>query len=292
MESVSIIGTGLSGLVGSRLVELLSPQYSFEDISRKTGTDITDTEGLLSRLKKSDASTVLHLAAYTNVDEAEKQKELGETSDAWKINVVGTKNVIDACAQTGKKLIYISTDMVFDGNQELGEKYSEEDTPYPQNFYATTKYEAEKLVQQAKIPSLILRIAYPYRAQFEKKEYVRIFKWLLEEGREIKAVDDHYFTPTFIDDLSLVLDAVIKNNTTGILHATGEEYVSPYMVALAVAEKFNLNSHLISPTTREEYFKEKAIRGFNLSLKSAKMNTLGVQMHSFSKGLEIVKQQL
>ena len=292
MTNNKIIGVGISGLVGSRIVELLSPLYSFEDVSRKTGTDITKKEDVLSRLQQSNAQTVLHLAAKTDVDGCEKEKELGEKSEAWNINVNGTKNVIEACEATGKKLLYISTDMVFDGNQELTMKYSEEEAPHPLNFYALTKYEAEKLVQQATIPSLILRIAYPYRAQFEKKEYVRMFKWLLEEKSEIKAVDDHYFTPTFIDDLAPVIDAVIRNNVTGILHAVGEEYVSPYMVALAIAQKFNLHSHLISPTTREEYFKDRAIRGFNLSLKSDKMSTLGVRMHSFSEGLEILKQQL
>lgn len=292
MSKDNILGIGLSGLVGSRIVELLTPSYSFEDVSRKTGTDISNAKNVLQRLQNSSAEYVLHLAAYTNVDGAEQQKELGEESEVWKINVNGTKNVLDACNETGKKLIYISTDMVFDGNQESGSKYSEHDTPNPQNFYAATKYAAEKLVLSSSISSAVLRIAYPYRAQFEKKEYVRIFKWLLEEGKEIKAVDDHYFTPTFIDDIPAVLEKIMQENMTGILHAVGEEYVSPYMVALAVAEKFGLKSYLISPTTRSEFFKEKAIRGFNLSLKSDNISTLGVRMHSFSEGLELIKQQL
>ena len=292
MRKDNVLGIGLSGLVGSRVVELLSTTYSFEDVSRKTGTDITDAENVLQRLQNSSAGYVLHLAAYTNVDASEKQKDVGKNSEVWKINVDGTKNVIDACEATGKKLIYISTDMVFDGNQELGSRYGEEHTPNPQNFYATTKCEAEKLILSSSVSCTILRIAYPYRAQFEKKEYVRMFKSLLEERKEIKAVDDHYFTPTFIDDVPLVIEKIMQENLTGVLHAVGEEYVSPYMVALAIADKFDLEQGLISPTTRDVFFKEKAIRGFNLSLKSDKIATLGVRMHSFSEGLDLIKRQL
>jgi len=260
---MKILGTGLSGLVGSRIVELLSNQYEFENISRKTGVDISDPEAVFNKVKDSNASIVLHLAANTDVETAEKEKNLREESEAWKINVGGTKNLLDACEKLNKKIIYFSTDMVFPGTKELPGKYEEEDVPGPVGFYAQTKYEAEKLVEKANCPWVILRIAYPYRASFEKKEYVRIFKWLLEEGREIKAVADHYFTPTFIDDLPLVLDAIFKNNLVGKIHAGGSEVVSPYEAALKVAEVFGLNKDLIAQTTRAEYFKDK-LRGLTI----------------------------
>src|SRR5258706_2620896 len=115
---MNIIGTGLSGLVGSRIVELLGATYSFEDISRKTGTDITNKDAVFERIKNSKAEIVLHLAAKTDVDGCEKEKDLGESGEAWKINVLGTQNIIDACQETKKKLIYISTDMVLYGDKK------------------------------------------------------------------------------------------------------------------------------------------------------------------------------
>lgn len=288
---MNIIGTGLSGLVGSRIVELL-PHYTFEDISRKTGTDIRNKDSVLGRLKHSDAEFVLHLAAYTNVDQAESDKDLEKNSDAWQINVGGTENVIAACEETGKKLIYISTDMVFNGDQSLESSYSEEDTPDPKNWYAMTKYEAEKRVMQCNIPWIILRIAYPYRAQFEKKEYVRVFLHLLQQQKSFSAIDDHYFTPTFIDDLAFVFTTCIKQNVTGLFHAGGTQRVSPYEAAVAIANEFGLDTSLIGKTTRELYFKDKAYRGFNLSLNNDNIGKLGIQMSSFEEGIKIIKQQI
>lgn len=287
-----IIGTGLSGLVGSRIVELLGQEFDFEDISRKTGTDITDKDAVLKRLQNSDAKFVVHLAAYTNVDEAEKEKDLGKESTAWKITVGGTQNVVAAAQATEKHLIHISTDMVFPGTKPLPERYTEEDAVGPVGWYATTKAEAENVVLQSRIPCTILRIAYPYRAQFEKKEYVRIFKWLLEEKREIKAVSDHYFTPTFIDDLADVFSLIFMQKLTGIFHAGGKLSVSPYDAAMQVADIFGLDKNLISPTTRGEYFKGKAPRAFNLSLNSDKIEKLGISLKGFTEGLQEIKKQL
>jgi dTDP-4-dehydrorhamnose reductase len=288
---MKIIGTGLTGLVGTRIIELLK-EYEFENLSRRTGVDITNKEQVFSVINNSSSNIVLHLAAYTFVDEAEKQKDQGVESDVWKINVEGTKNILEACEKSNKKIVYFSTDMVFSGDKEVPGKYDEEENQNAVGFYAQTKQEAEKLVEKAKCPWVILRLAYPFRANFEKKEYVRIFKTLLEEGREIKAVTDHYFTPTFIDDLAKVIDFIIKNDFTGKLHSTGEESVSPYNVAVKVAEVFGLNKDLVKSITREEYFSGKAPRGYNISLNNDKIVKLGVQMHPFSKALEEIKQQI
>ena len=182
--------------------------------------------------------------------------------------------------------------MVFPGTKKLPEKYSEEDTTGAVGFYAKTKEEAEKLVEKASCPWVILRIAYPYRSSFEKKEYVRKFIDLLKRGNQIKAVFDHYFTPTFIDDLAQAIDLIIKENFTGKLHATGGEIVSPYEAALKIAECFELNKGLIEKATRAEYFKVKAPRAYNLSLNNDKIGKLGIKMRPFSQGLIEIKKQL
>jgi dTDP-4-dehydrorhamnose reductase len=144
---MKILGTGLTGLVGSRVVELLSNKYEFENLSRSSGSDISNKEQVLGKIKSSDAQVILHLAAKTNVDECEKDKTLAQSGEAWRINVEGTKNIADACLQASKKLIYISTDFVFDGENPPPGGYSEEDIPNPVNWYARTKYEGEKIVQ-------------------------------------------------------------------------------------------------------------------------------------------------
>ena len=286
-----IIGTGLSGLVGSRIVELLGSEYSFEDVSRKTGTDITDKDAVLSRIQASSSPVVLHFAAYTDVETAEKEKDLGEESSAWKINVEGTKNIVEACKATKKKLIALSTDMVFPGEKELPGKYIEDDRRGPTNWYATTKYEAEKVIQDSDIAWSILRIAYPYRAHFTKNDSVRIFLSKLRNHEPIRAVTDHYFTPTFIDDLAPIIDLFIREDHFGIFHAPGAKAFSPFEIATMVAKSFDLDESLISEVTRAEFFQGRAERPFNLSLSSAKIESLGVKLHSLSEAIEILKEQ-
>src|SRR3972149_2845792 len=116
-----IFGIGITGLVGSRVVELLSDRYEFHNLSLETGVDIAKPETLEIISKATGEAVVLHLAAKTDVDGCEDDKELGENGAAWRINVLGTQNVVNACQKCGVKLIYISTDFVFDGqNPPIG----------------------------------------------------------------------------------------------------------------------------------------------------------------------------
>ncbi len=288
---MKILGTGLNGLVGSRIVELLN-DFEFQNLSRKEGFDILNKDQIFEAIGNSSVSTIFHLAAFTKVDEAEKEKDLKENSTAWKINVLGTKNVLEACEKFNKKIVYFSTDMVFSGEKKLPEKYLEEDERGAVGFYAKTKEEAEKLVEKALCPFVILRIAYPYRSSFEKEEYVRVFKRLLENKTKIKAVTNHYFTPTFIDDIALVIKLIIKEDLKGKYHLTGEEVVSPFDVAIKIAKVFDLDKNLIEKTTKEEFFKDKAPRAYNLSLNNGKIVKLGVKPSGFEEGLEKIKAQL
>lgn len=288
---MKILGTGLTGLVGSRIVELLSGKYEFENISLSMGIDITNRESVLEKIKNSDAQVVLHLAAKTDVDECELGKSLGKEGEAWKINVLGTKNITEACSVTNKKLIYISTDFVFDGtNPPLG-GYSEEDTPNPINWYAKTKYEGEKIVQNSKNPWIIVRIAYPYRANFAKLDFFRAILRELQEGKPVTAITDHIFTPTFVDDIAFAIDILIKNNVQGIFHVVGSQSLTPLNATNLIADEFGLDKSRINKTTRSEFFNNRAPRPFQLALKNDKITKLGVRMKTFEEGLREVKRQ-
>src|SRR3990172_9027678 len=93
---IPIVGTGLSGLVGSRIVELLRESYEFEDLSLATGVDITDSQEVQKNLENSQAKIIVHMAAKTDVDGCEDDKILLEEGQAWMVNVVGTQNIIEA----------------------------------------------------------------------------------------------------------------------------------------------------------------------------------------------------
>src|SRR5512147_2292387 len=105
---MKILGTGLTGLVGSRVVELLSGRHTFTNFSLENGVDITNRDDIIGRIRRDRESPwVVHMAAYTNVQQAEKDRHLNEESTAWRVNVEATQNIIDACIQTGKRLVYI-----------------------------------------------------------------------------------------------------------------------------------------------------------------------------------------
>lgn len=284
-----ILITGATGLVGSRLCELLGGKYEFIPMGFATGVNITDPQKVLSFMEASHARTVVHLAARTDVDECEDEKYLGEDGETWLVNVVGTDNIVEAAGKTGKRLIHISTDFVFDGQQE---SYSENDEPNPVNWYGISKTEAETIVLKKDISSVILRISYPYRAFFPtKKDFVRRILEKLKKGETVRCVTDHIFTPTFIDDIARAIDVFLGNELTGIYHVVGSQSLSVYDAAREIADVFKFGGN-IEKTTRLEYFREKAFRPFKLALKNDKIAQLGISMKGFHEGLVEFKRQV
>lgn len=293
MDKPQIIGLGLNGLIGSRITQLLSDKHSFISLSRSNGVDITDSASLAKIKDYPDADFVLNLAAKADVDGCEEDKSLNEEGEAWKVNVGGSKNVAEICRETGKKLIHISTDFVFDGKIGEEEKYDENDLPNPINWYGKTKHEGERAVEKSGADYIIVRLAYPYRASSDtKKDFFRTILESLEQGIKVKAVTDHIFCPTFIDDIVFAIEALIKNDAMGIYHVVGSDALTPYNASLKIAQVFGLDQNLIRETTREEFFANRAPRPFNLALENAKICELGVEMKSFEEGLSEIKKQL
>lgn len=284
-----ILGTGLSGLVGSRIVELLGSDYEFTDLSYATGVDITDYNQVLSSLQSSPAKVVIHMAAKTNVDSCEDDKILVEDGAAWNVNVVGTKNIVDAAKKLGKRILYISTDFVFDGTKD---NYIESDKPNPINWYGNTKYEGELAVIRSGVSYAILRLAYPYRSIFVGKlDFVRRIIEKSKKGEKIFALTDHIFTPTFIDDIATAIDVLIQREVNGIFHIVGSQSLSPYEATNIILNKFNLKGD-VEKIDRETYFKDRAFRPFKLALKNDRISELGIKMHGLFSGLDEVKKQL
>lgn len=281
-----IFGTGMSGLIGTKIVELLEDKYTFVDLSYATGIDITKPETLEALSNDTESKVVIHMAAKADVDGCENDKALGIEGDAYKINVKGTQNIVDACKKTQKKIIYISTDFVFDGENTPKDGYKETDLPYPVNWYSETKYLGEQAVLNSGLPYILMRIAYPYRSAFPlKKDFVQGILDRLQNQQEIKGVTDHIMNPTYVDDIAHAMDALIQGNHTGIFHVVGSNSITPYDAAIMIAETFGCNKDLITKTTRAEFFKDRAPRPFNLSMNNDKIKQLGVRMRSFREGL-------
>lgn len=271
--------TGADGLVGSRIVELLKNDFKFISIPQSQ-MDITDRNQVFNVLKKLDYDIFFHLAAYTNVSGAEKSRDL-----AFKINRDGTKNVFETVILKQKKFVYVSTDFVFD---EINPPYDESSLPNPTSVYACSKYEGEKIVQNQ---AMIVRIAYPYRTDFElKKDFFRTFKSNLENNMRLSMITDSLMTPTFIDDIAFGLKYLFTNYTPEVFHLVGGDSLSPYDACQMVAKKFNLDKSLIEQTTYKKYVKGKAYLPQFATIKSNKNNFY--KMKTFEEGLEEIKKQL
>jgi len=278
----NVIISGSTGLIGTRIIELIGKDINFIPLLINE-VDITNKDSVNNFVKDKDFDIFLHLAAYTNVNGAEIEKDL-----AYRVNVEGTKNIYDVVKSTQKKLIYISTDFVFPGDKK--EKiYYEQDKPNPSGVYAVTKYKGEEIVKE---DSMIIRLSYPYRAQFDlKKDFVASVRSIIETGQEIKSVTDSFFTPTFVDDLVYGLKHLIENFTPEIYHLVGSSSLSPYDAVQLIAKKFKLNNELIKTTSFSNYYKEYAsIRPQYSTIKSNKNNFY--KMKTFEQGLDEVVKQL
>jgi len=276
MKKIAI--TGASGLVGTRIIELLSNRFEFIPLSIEQ-MDITDTDSVHSFLKTVSYDLLLHLAAYTNVAGAENEKE-----KAFLINETGTRNLLEAASGEEKQFIYISTDFVFDGTNP---PYTETSVPNPISVYGASKYAGEKVVGKN---GMIVRFSYPYRGAYEiKKDIFRTLKSFLEAGKPLTMVEDSLMVPTFIDDIAQGLEHLMNNFSNQIIHLVGKDAMSPFTLAKTIAKVFHLDESLVGKTTYEKYFENKAKGPRYSDIRSGK-NTF-YPMHTFEEGLNIIKKQ-
>ncbi len=293
---MKIIGTGLSGLVGSRITELLKDKFEFVDFSLDTGVNILDVQNLTKAFEENkDAVAVLHMAAFTDTNAAWNQKG-DKNGICYQLNVQGTQNILSLAKQYNQYLIYISTDFVFDGAKTT--PYLETDTPNPIEWYGETKYLGEKVIIDSGYTNYnISRITYPYRAKFDAKpDIIRKVLTKLQNNEEVKMFSDQICTYTFIDDVAVALGYFFENKNTGIYHLVGSSSHSPYEMCLEVAKIFNLNKDLISASSLDEFVKSQPFgsRPWQKTLitSNQKVTDLGLKFHTLSEGLEEIKKQL
>lgn len=211
--------TGVSGQLGYDVKRnLLERGVSENDIAspRTTEMDITDRQAVENCVKNFRPDVIIHCAAYTNVDGAESDPEVCQ-----KVNVEGTKHLVEAAKQVNAKLIYISTDYVFNG--ESSEPYEVESQADPQSVYGATKYEGELAVQSYP-KHFIVRISWVFGINGHNfvKTMIKVSK-----GREVvSVVDDQIGSPTYTVDLAKFLIDLSKSDKYGTYHATNEGFCS------------------------------------------------------------------
>lgn len=293
-EPVAIIGA--SSMVASRFCDLVKKDLKFVegDVSGKNPIDITSATSTLNFFKKNDFNSVILFSAYTDVDSAEAQRG-DKAGICWKINVEGVKNIAMACKKFNRKLIFISTDFVFDG---LNGPYAE-DAPVGKNpklvsWYGITKIEGEKIIKKTLKDVIILRISYPYRGKFEEKEDVlkRIVK-MAQKGSLYPMFADQKITPTFIDDLAPVIKLLLEEDQSGIFHVASPKVTTQYDLTKKTLSVFNFKNIKVEKGSLKSFLKIKGRtpRPINGGLKSQKISELGFTPTDWENGIKIVYNQ-
>ena len=247
--------------------------------------DITDGASVNNLINEVRPNVILHAAAMTQVDECELHK-----IDCWNTNVTATRFILDAAKETESRIIFISTDFVFDG---LHGPYKEEDEPNPVNYYGSSKLAAEKAVMESGLDWAIVRtvLVVGSTADGQRQNILTFVKQKLEKGEKIKVVDDQVRTPTYVEDLADGIILVLEKNKKGIFHIAGKDTLTPYQIANQTAIFLKLDSALIEKAAIEN-FSQAALRppttGFIIDKAKVELN---YQPHSFREILpEVFKE--
>jgi len=289
---MKILVTGGEGLLGTRLCKFLSKEHEVisADINilneekdyKVIKLDITNKDEVEQKLEKFKPDLVVHAAALTNVDFCEQNHEKADL-----INVKGTENIANGCKKINSKILFISSDFVFDGKNG---PYDEEAEPNPINYYGKTKKKAEEIVKESGLKYLIVRTTVLYGEHKNKMSYVSWVIKNLKEEKEIRIVTDQYTTPTWVKDLAQALVFLINKDyfKNEIVHVVGKDIMSRYDFTVKIAEKFELDKKLIIPITSDE-LENAAARPKNAGMKTDKLENLGYKPMGIEESLERIK---
>ena len=291
-EKLLIIGG--SGLVGSTLATYAMNDYDVVLTYNKNKPValnfksykvdlLDDRETIIDLIKTLKPNFVVHTAAHSSVDLCETNPIL-----ANELHIDVTKDISDICDKINSKLIYLSTDAVFNGNTT--KNYLETDKPDPVNHYGSTKLNAENIILNSSKQNVILRTSVIYG--WHKKS--RFVNWIIDTLKEKKIVDPHidqYNSPTLVDDLIKSILKIIEMNISGLFHATGRTCVNRFEFASLIADIFNLDKNLIIPVTSIEK-KQLAPRPKHTCLNSSYLeNTINFRFHDLHSGIQFVFKQ-
>ena len=272
---MKVLVTGVKGQLGYDVVNELTKRgieavgVDIQDM------DITDAASVEKVISEVAPDAVIHCAAYTAVDAAEDNVEL-----CRRVNADGTQNIANVCKKLDCKMIYISTDYVFDG--EGTRAWEPDDERHPLNVYGQTKYEGELAVQNTLEKYFIVRISWVFGVN--GKNFIKTMLNLGKTHDHLTVVNDQFGSPTYTYDLARLLVDMVLTDKYGIYHATNEGgYISWYdfareIFAQAAAlghEEYDAAHLTVKPVTTAEYGASKAARPFNSRLDKSKLTEQG-----------------
>lgn len=263
-----VLVTGAKGQLGTDLMEQLNANNIEAVGIDREELDIVDKKACEEFFEKANAEkridAVIHCAAYTAVDKAEDEQEL-----SYNINALGTENIALACKKFDMKLMYISTDYVFNGQGER--PWEPDDEREPLNVYGKTKYEGELFVEKLSDKYFIVRIAWVFG--IAGHNFIKTMLKLAKERDSLTVVDDQIGSPTYTADLSKLLVSMIQTDKYGRYHATNEGYCSWYEFAKEIFKVAGVEID-VKPVDSSAY-PAKAKRPANSRMEKSKLDEMG-----------------
>jgi len=226
-EMMRVLVTGYHGQLGYDVVKLLKEQGEEVLGATREHFDLTDEAKIKEVIKGFKPEVVVHCAAYTQVDKAEDNKEL-----CYAVNVLGTRYIAEACREINAKMVYISTDYVFDGSSD--KPYEVNDKVNPVNYYGETKLQGELEVSKILDNHFIIRISWVFGEN--GNNFVKTMLRLAETRIELSVVGDQNGSPTYTKDLAILIAEMIRTEKYGIYHASNEGACSWNEFAKAIFE--------------------------------------------------------
>lgn len=257
---MKILVTGVAGQLGYDVVRRGNEKgLNISGIGR-SDLDIANEKDVYDYVHLMKPSVIIHCAAYTAVDKAEDDKE-----NCWNVNVEGTKYLANAAKAVGAKFLYISTDYVFDG---FGESpFLETDLPNPIGVYGSTKYEAEKKVQEIIQEHFIVRISWVFG--INGHNFIKTMLKLAESRKELNVVGDQFGSPTYTYDLAKLLLEMVHGEEYGVYHASNEGFCSWAEFAEEIFNQSKVDMKVNTITTEE--FPTRAVRPKNSRMSKEKL---------------------
>jgi dTDP-4-dehydrorhamnose reductase/dTDP-4-dehydrorhamnose 3,5-epimerase len=264
--SFKYLVTGGNGQLGHDIVIKLNELGLKVVAPRRDKFDLTNKDKIQKYIMKEEPDVIIHCAAYTAVDKAEDEKEA-----CYAVNVEGTRSIIEAAKEVNAKVVYISTDYVFDGVGE--EPYDEEKETSPINYYGYTKEQGEKIVRDLCDKYFIVRTSWVYGSK--GNNFVKTMLKLTETKKEISVVTDQIGAPTYTKDLAEFIVSLVQTNSYGTYHGVNEGYCSWYEFANLIFEKLGIEIK-VNPISTKEY-PTKAKRPLNSMLLKENTDKAGIK---------------
>ena len=278
---MKVLVTGANGQLGYDVVKELQKQNIECYGAIRKDFDLVDFEATEKFIVNYMPNIVIHCAAYTAVDKAEDEQGL-----CYLVNASATENIAEICKKINAKMLYISTDYVFDGTKDGF--YEVDDIPNPINIYGKTKLLGEQAVQKILNKYFIVRISWVFGEH--GNNFVKTMLRLGKERKEINVVADQYGSPTYTADLAPLLIEMIKTNKYGIYHATNEGVCSWAEFAEEIFKIVDLNVKVNHITTDEYPTITKRPINSRLSKNSLKINGFEL-LKNWKSALEIFNME-